>query len=248
VVLDEAHHAPAETFAAVVAQFPARYLLGLTATPYRRDGLDQVIGWHLGPVVAQMDERDLRDRLIKPRIVKRETGIRPWGDTFTQLVSHLTTNTARNALIVADVAAEVAKGRRCLVVSDRVEHVEDLAALLEAQGLPAAALHGQQRKKVRQHVVAQAQAGDLAVVVATCSLVGEGFDCPSLSALYLTTPVSYQARTVQYIGRVSRTAPGKADAVVYDYCDDHPMLWASWRQRSDVYRAQRLARCILPYR
>jgi len=245
VVVDECHHAPADTFSRVVGQLPARYLLGLSATPYRRDGLDAVISFYLGPVVAQMDERALADRLIKPHIIKRETGISVRGDGFTELVSRLTSDSGRNALIAGDVADAVAEGRRCLVLSDRVEHVEALATLLQAEGLDAAALHGQQGKRERARVVTAASQGALDVVVATCSLVGEGFDCPRLDALFLATPVSYAGRIVQYIGRVSRTAPGKTDAVVYDYTDGHPMLWASWRKRAQVYGDQRLSRSTL---
>jgi len=241
VVVDECHHAPADAFSRVVGRLPARYLLGLSATPYRCDGLDAVIGYFLGPVVAAMDERALADRLIKPHIIKRETGISVRGDGFTELVSRLTTDSHRNTLIARDVAQAVAEGRRCLVLSDRVEHVEHLTTLLQGAGLAAAALHGQQGKRHRAQVVAAAGAGDLDVVVATCSLVGEGFDCPRLDALFLATPVSYAGRVVQYIGRVSRTAPGKTNAVVYDYTDGHPILWASWRKRSVVYRDQRLS-------
>ena len=241
LIVDECHHAPAETFARVVAQFPARFLLGLSATPYRRDGLAQVINFYLGPVAAKMDERALTDRLIKPRILKRETGINVYGASFTDLVSQLTTDSARNRLIVGDVAQAVAEGRRCLLLSDRIEHVELLTTLLQAEGLTAAALHGQKTKRQRAQAVADAGAGDPGVLVATCALVGEGFDSPRLDALFLATPVSYEGRIVQYIGRVSRTAPGKTDAVVYDYTDGHPMLWASWRKRSVVYRDQRLS-------
>ncbi len=81
-------------------------------------------------------------------------------------------------------------------------------------------------------------AGALAVAVATGSLVGEGFDCPRLNALFLATPVSYSRHVTQYLGRVSRTAPGKRDALMYDYCDDHRMLWATYRNRAAVYREQ----------
>ena len=245
VVVDECHHAPADAFSRVVSQFPARYLLGLSATPYRRDGLGAVIGYFLGSVVATMDERALQDRLVKPHIIKRQTGLTVRGDSFTELVSRLTTDSARNALIVGDVAQAVAEGRHCLVLSDRVEHVETLTTLLQDQGLTAAALHGKQGKRARGQVVAAAGTGELDVVVATCALVGEGFDCPALDALFLATPVSYVGRIVQYVGRVSRTAPGKSDAVVYDYCDDHRMLWASWRKRTAVYGDQRLGRSTL---
>jgi len=241
VVVDEAHHCPAEMFSSVLSQFPARYLLGLSATPYRRDGLDQVITFYLGPVVAKMEEKALTDRLIKPRVLKRETGLNVYGDGFTELVSQLTSDRGRNALIIGDVVQAVAEGRRCLLLSDRIEHVELLTTLLEAEGLTATALHGQKTKRQRAQAVADAGAGDLDVLVATCALVGEGFDCPRLDALFLATPISYEGRIVQYLGRVSRTAPGKTDAIVYDYVDGHPILWASWRKRSVVYRDQRLA-------
>ena len=239
VIVDEAHHCPAEQMAAVVAQFPARYLLGLTATPYRRDKLDRVIHFYLGPVQARIDKADLADRLIAPRIIKRDTGLRPDGDSFTELVSELVVWPERNALIADDVVQAVAAGRRCLVLSERVGHVQELTRLLQERGMAAAALYGSLGKKVRGQVVEDLGTGALDVAVATGSLVGEGFDCPRLDALFLTTPVSYHGRVVQYLGRVSRTAPGKTDAVVYDYTDDHPMLWASYRNRSGVYRASR---------
>jgi len=238
VVVDEAHHCPAEQMAAVIGQFDARFLLGLTATPYRRDGLDAVIGFHLGPTVARIAAADLADRLIVPRVIKRDTGLRPWGDSFGELVSELVADPERNALIVRDVVEAVERGRRCLVLSDRVEHVEALTALLQAEGVCAAALHGSLGKKTRGQVVEDLGTGVLHVVVATGSLVGEGFDCPRLDALFLATPVSYSGRVTQYLGRVSRTAPGKVDALVYDYCDDHRMLWSTYRNRAAVYREQ----------
>jgi len=238
LVVDEAHHIAAEQMADVVSRFPARYVLGLTATPYRRDKLDAVLGFYLGPIVATIAKEDLADRLITPGIVKRDTGLRPTGDSFTEIVSELVVWPARNALIAEDVARAVADGRRCLVLSERVGHVEELTRLLQERGIAAAALYGQLGKKVRGQVVADIGAGVIDVAVATGSLVGEGFDCPRLDALFLATPVSYHGRVVQYLGRVSRTAPGKVDALVVDYCDDNRMLWSTWRNRRLVYEAQ----------
>ena len=246
VVLDEAHHAPAEQVAAVIAQFPARYLLGLSATPYRRDGLDAVIGFHIGPVVARMSKEDLQDRLITPSVVKRDTGLRPEGDSFTELVSELVVWPERNALIADDVAEAVACGRRCLVLSERVGHVEQLTAMLEAAGVAVAALHGHLPKRERAAVVGATNAGELEAVVATISLVAEGVDVPRLDALFLGTPMSYGGRVTQALGRISRTAPEKTDAVVYDYVDAHPMLFASYRNRKGVYMAQGCAIATSP--
>ncbi len=242
VLVDECHHAPAMQMAAVVSQFPARYIAGLSATVYRRDGLDRVIHFYLGDTRATIDAADLADRLVHPRIVKRETGLRLEGESFAEIVGQLVIDPARNALIVGDVVRGVKVGRRCLVLSDRVEHVEELTRLLKAEGVAAAALHGRLGKKMRAQVVEDLAAGVLDVAVATGSLVGEGFDCPRLDVLFLATPVSFRGRVTQYLGRVSRSAPGKVDAFVFDYCDDNRMLWSTYRNRIGVYRAQQTAR------
>ena len=238
VVVDECHHCPAAHMAAVVSQFPARFVTGLTATPFRRDKLDAVIAWYVGEIVARIDKEDLADRLITPRIIKRDTSLHPRGDSFAEIVSDLVAMRARNALIVEDVAQAVADGRRCLVLSERVNHVEELTRLLRARGIAAAALYGSLGKKARGRVVEDLADGALAVVVATISLIAEGFDAPRLDGLFLTTPMSYGGRVVQAIGRVSRTAPGKEDAIVVDYTDDNRLLWATWRNRKGVYDDQ----------
>ena len=238
LIVDEAHHCPAAQMAAVVSQFAAKYLTGLSATPYRRDKLDRAIGFYLGETVARIDAADLADRLIQPKIVKRDTHLRPGGDSFTEMVSDLVVWPERNALIVADVAEAVACGRRCLVLSERVGHVKDLTRLLQERGIAAAALYGMLGKRKRGAVVDALGVGELRAVVATVSLISEGFDCPHLDALFLATPMSYGGRITQAIGRVSRTAPGKDSAIVTDYCDDNRMLWSTWRNRRLVYEAQ----------
>jgi len=240
VLVDECHHTPAAQLSSVVSQFPAKYLTGMSATVYRRDGLDRVIHWYLGETVARIDRLDLADRLIAPRVIKRDTGIAPSGESFTEIVTDLIGHGRRNALIAADVAQAVATGRSCLVLSERVEHVKELTRLLREQGIAVASLYGSMGKKARGQVVEDLRSGALTVAVATGSLVGEGFDCPALSALFIATPVSFSGRVTQFIGRVSRTAPGKDSALVVDFCDDHPMLWASWRNRRQVYTAQGL--------
>jgi superfamily II DNA or RNA helicase len=236
VVVDECHRCPSEQTSRVIRQLPARYLTGLTATPYRRDGLDKVIAWTLGPIRARICKQDLADRLIHPVIVPRDTGIRPHGDGFHQIVENLLSNEARNDMIVADVAKAARAGWKCLVLSDRVDHVERLSCLLRAAGVAAASLHGGLDAGPRSQVVSNLGAGTLTTVVATGQLVGEGFDCPFLSALFLATPVSFSGRLTQYVGRVSRTSPAKTRAMVIDYGDECAMLWSGWHKRSATYR------------
>jgi superfamily II DNA or RNA helicase len=221
--------------ARVVSQFPARYLLGLSATPYRRDSLGAAIGFYLGPITAELTKSDLAERLVQPSIYKRDTGCKVYGDVFTEIVSRLCENPTRNALIVGDVVRATRRGRKSLVLTDRVEHAEDLGAMLRGAKVPVALLHGSVDRNEREDARARLERGDLAVVVATGQLIGEGWDAPSLDTLFLTTPLSYHGRLVQYVGRVSRAADGKRDAIVLDYTDDHPMLWATWKKRRTAY-------------
>jgi len=235
VILDEAHHAPAQQVAATLSQLPAHFLLGLTATPYRRDGLDAVISFHLGPVTAELVDEDLAERLVQPRIFRRDTGVSPVGDSFTRIVLQLVANGRRNELIIGDVVRAVQQGRSALVLSERVDHVEYLADRLAYAGVAVGVLHGGMSKAERDAVRADLDAGQLQALVATSQLVGEGFDVPELDTLFLATPISWHGRLTQYVGRVRRTADSKDDAIVIDYCDDHPMLWASWAKRRDAY-------------
>jgi superfamily II DNA or RNA helicase len=100
----------------------------------------------------------------------------------------------------------------------------------------AASLHGRCAKSERARGVADLAAGELEAVASTYQLIGEGFDSPRLDTLFRCTPVSFEGRVIQALGRVSRTAAGKTDSLVLDCCDNHPMLWSSWGKRTEVYR------------
>jgi superfamily II DNA or RNA helicase len=238
LVVDEVHHVPAVQMSTVVQRIPARYLLGLTATAYRSDGRDEAITYLLGPIVHTMHKRSLADRLITPAVFVRETGYRPAGMEYHELVTSLIESESRTALIARDVALAVQAGRRCLVLSDRVAHVQALAEAIEGHGVAAAMLYGALAGEERERIVAELGAGELAVVVATSALVAEGFDSPALDALFLATPMSFRGRVIQAVGRVSRTAPGKEDAVVFDYVDRAGYLQGSFHKRLTTYRSQ----------
>ncbi len=244
VVVDECHHTPARQMSAVVAAFPAHYLLGLSATPYRRDGLGAVIGFYLGPPTGTMQTKDLADRLVRPCIQRRNTDVTVHADSFTSLVTKLVNHTGRNRRIVRDVAEAAQRGRKILVLTDRVDHAEELTRQLQRAAVAVDILHGQRAVNERAMVRADMIEGRLEVVVATTQLVGEGWDCPVLDTLFLTTPLSYHGRLTQYVGRIARTADGKRGAQVIDYTDDNAMLWASWAKRRDAYDAAGYERTV----
>lgn len=150
---------------------------------------------------------------------------------LTDLVNH----SERNDLIVRDTLKAVHRGRKSLVLTDRVGHANVLAEMLADAGVSVVALHGQKSKQEREAVRELVDRGQVSVVVATGQLIGEGWDCPRLDTLFLATPISWHGRLKQYLGRVSRSAPGKRDAIVIDYTDDCAMMWSQWKKRRDVY-------------
>ncbi len=242
LVVDECHRAPCRSFTEAVTAFDCRYMTGLSATPWRRDGLSRLIYWHLGDKVHEVDKDALVDagHVLEAEVIWRETDFQPTFDPseeYSRMLSELTQDPARNALIAADVAREAMNGAGvCLVLTDRKAHCQTLVELLEDRGVTAAMLTGDMSNGDRQRIVEALNAGKVKVLVATGQLIGEGFDCRELSTLFLTTPIRFDGRLVQAMGRILRPAPGKEKAVVYDYQDVNvPVLMSGARARQRVY-------------
>jgi superfamily II DNA or RNA helicase len=215
LVVDECHRAPSRTFTEAVTAFDCRYMAGLSATPWRRDGLSRLIFWNIGDLVHEVDKASLVEagHVLEAEIIWRRTDLEPTYDAseeYSKALSELTQDPARNALIANDVAREVGNGGGvCLVLTDRKAHCEVLVGLLAGQGVKAKMLTGDLSNGERARVVEALNAGRVKVLVATGQLVGEGFDCRELSTLFLTTPIRFSGRLLQYLGRVLRPAPGK---------------------------------------
>ena len=243
LVVDECHRAPSRTFTEAVSAFDSKYMLGLSATPWRRDKLSKLIFWHIGDVQHEIDRADLEDTgdILKADVIFRETAFIPYSDPTTEyskMLSELTADQGRNTLIAGDVAKEASNGSGiCLVLSDRKQHCEDLRTILKVgHGIDAAVLTGDLSAQARQDIVERLNNGKIKVLVATGQLIGEGFDCKGLSTLFLATPMRFSGRVTQYLGRVLRPAPGKASARVFDYVDvEVPQLVASAKARMRVY-------------
>ena len=243
LIVDECHRTPSKTFTAAVTAFDSRYMLGLSATPWRRDRLSRLIFWYLGDVVHEVDRDALVETgdVLRAEVIIRETNFRTDLDPseeYSRVLSKLTQDAERNALIVQDVAHEARNGSgTCLVLSDRKAHLEAFRALLDAEGVNSEVLTGDLGKTERERVVAELRAGEVKVLLATGQLVGEGFDCPDITTLFLATPIRFDGRLLQYLGRVLRPTPGKTKAVVYDYHDVNVgVLVASARARGWTLR------------
>ncbi|MFZ1954769.1 MAG: DEAD/DEAH box helicase [Desulfobacterales bacterium] len=236
LIVDECHRTPSRTFTDAVAEFDARYMLGLSATPWRRDNLSKLIFWHLGDVHHQVEKNDLirTGQVLPADIIFRETEFKPYYDPvqeYSKMLSELTLDDDRNRLIAADIAAEAASHPGiCLVLTDRKKHCDSLGALLRyGFSLPVDILTGDLNAGERQQVMDRLQEGRIKVLIATGQLIGEGFDCRELTTLFMATPVRFSGRIIQYLGRILRPAPGKKRARVFDYVDINvePLLKAA---------------------
>ncbi len=225
VVVDECHHLPAVSFEATVKHAPVRRWLGLTATPYRRDGLEDIITMQCGPtrheipINAGESAPALRLRLVVHETVCEpslpdEAGIQ---DVFRALVE----DDQRTSEICADIATSARAGRNCLVLTQRTEHIDRIVSRLRRTGCAPLELRGGTGKKAFAAVLdalADARDGG-AVLVATGSYLGEGFDWPALDTLFLAFPLAFKGRVVQYVGRLLRAHDGKHDVELHDYVD-----------------------------
>lgn len=243
LVVDECHRAPSRTFTEAVTEFDSKYMLGLSATPWRRDKLSKLIFWHLGDVHWEIQKSQLVEEghILRAEVVFRETRFDPYHDPvkhYSKMLSELTTDDDRNRLIVSDVAKESAVSRGvCLVLSDRKKHCETLKAMLKYKhNVQADLLTGDLNNEERRDVLQRLNNGEVKVLIATGQLVGEGFDCKALSTLFLATPIRFNGRLIQYLGRVLRPDQDKKQARVFDYVDNSvDVLRAAAKQRQRVY-------------
>lgn len=242
VIVDECHHVGAVSFDAILKRTKARYVLGLTATPIRRDGQQPIIFMQCGPIryTAASPAGAPHDLEVLPR--SRFTRIDlPTDAGIQDVFRHLANDQARTESIAAEVRDAVGQGRKVLVLTERTEHLDAIKAELEGL-LPAPfVLHGRMSKKLRATLVADLDAlppDAPRVLLSTGKLVGEGFDHPPLDTLVLAMPVSWRGTLQQYAGRLHRDHVGKINVRIIDFVDTgHPALLRMWEKRQVGYRA-----------
>jgi superfamily II DNA or RNA helicase len=241
VVVDEAHRTPTNTHTQTVQAFPARYRLGLTATPDRADGLGAAMLAVLGPVAAHLTTAQLAraGRVVVPAVRFVATRFRyRYQEDYGALLAALCADAGRNALIARTVAAEARRGHTCLVLSERVEHCHLMSSALAtiAPDVPAAVLTGEATARQRAATLGAMRDGRLRALFAT-KLADEGLDLPALDRVLLTTGGRAAGRLAQQVGRAMRAAAGKRGAKVIDFTDPQVGVLAAQaraRQR-DVY-------------
>jgi superfamily II DNA or RNA helicase len=153
---------------------------------------------------------------------------------------HLADDPDRTAAIAGEIEGAFREGRKVLVLTERTEHLDMIAAALDGDTLSPLVLHGRMSKKQRALILRQLD--DLApdaprVLLATGRLIGEGFDHPPLDTLVLALPISWRGTLQQYAGRLHREHATKTDVRIVDFVDrGHPVLMRMWDKRQRGYK------------
>lgn len=242
VIIDECHHIGAASFDAILKVVKAKYVLGLTATPIRRDGQQPIIFMQCGPIrhTAAEPANAPHDLIVQPRSIFSPIDLPPKAG-IQDVFRHLANDQARTEAIAADVREAYLQGRKILVLTERTEHLDAILAALDRQVPTPFVLHGRISKKQRGAVITrldQLPPESPRVLLATGKLVGEGFDHPALDTLVLAMPVSWKGTLQQYAGRLHRDHATKTDVRIFDFVDTgHPALLRMWDKRQRGYRA-----------
>jgi superfamily II DNA or RNA helicase len=246
VIVDECHHISAFTFEQVMRQVKAKYVVGLTATPTRKDGHHPIIYMQCGPVRFSMSARTMTETTpFEHKVTPRHTEFRMAPEltevTIQDIYAALVDDASRNQMIASDIVRAVESGRCPLLLTGRIEHLRYFAAKLAGVAKHVFVLKGGMGKKQRREMAAALTAvpeNESRVILATGSYIGEGFDDARLDTLFLAMPISWKGTLQQYVGRLHRLHDNKRFVRVYDYVDNYvPMLGRMYDRRLKGYAA-----------
>ena len=255
IIVDECHKAvgtPTQMmmFYKVVSTLSARFKLGLTATPYRADGLERSMFALLGDVIHEVPQSAVAGNTVPVKVKFVNTGYTPDIDDITdgdgtlnyaKLISDITENVKRNEVIIQQIF-EASRNGAVLVLSDRINHLEDLETeitMYSPYNIKCARLgiaSTKAEKERRARILTDLNSGALNVVFATYKLAKEGLDVPNLRTVVFATPQKDKTTVIQSAGRVARKADGKEFGTVIDFSDDFGLLKGYEKKRKTFYK------------
>ena len=252
IIVDECHRCSGTPtamtqFYKVLNSLAARHKFGLSATVHRSDGMIEATYALLGHVIYTVPDKAVGDKIMKVGILPVGTGVeidRSCLNTdgtlnYTKLITYLTENLPREEIIVNTIKLNV--GKSCLILSDRLDHLEHLMKWLPAHMRKDAVMVSgkmttKKGKAEREKAIEDMRSGKKKYLFATYALAKEGLDIPCLERLFLTTPQKDYAVVTQSIGRIARVCEGKLDPVAYDFVDNIAYLVKSYKKRCTTYR------------
>jgi superfamily II DNA or RNA helicase len=252
VIVDECHRVAGtptqmSMFAKVLNNLSARHKFGLSATVHRSDGMIQATFALLGDVVYTVPDEAVADKVMRVGIMPIGTGVKISREclntdgtlNYAKLINYLCEDAYRCTVIRNHIIGESDKS--CLILSDRLEHLETLMNLLPAHLRDRAVMISgkmttKKGKAEREQALEDMRTGKKKYLFATYSLAKEGLDIPCLERLFMATPQKDYAVITQSIGRIARTYEGKADPICYDFVDDIGYLVKNYKKRCATYK------------
>ena len=252
LIVDECHHAAANTYQKIFTLFHPKFILGLTATPERSDGEDMLELFQ--NVAHKMDLKTAVERgvLVPIRCIRVKTNI----DLTDVRINGIKYNSQdlesklfipeRNQLIV-DTYLKYVNGKKTVIFCASVDHAAEIAKLLRDSGVKAEAVSGRDRVEVREKILKDYETGSTNVLCA-CDLLNEGWDSPHTTVLFMARPTMSKTIYLQQLGRGTRRCPGKEDLLVVDFVDNANMfnMPYSLHQVLDIAKYQPMAYVLAP--
>ena len=246
IIVDECHHLSAFSFEQVLKKAKAHYVLGLTATPIRKDGHHPIILMQCGPIRHRVSSKSqIAASQMQHRVHLRHTNFCiPEINTplqMSDLYSSLSIHENRNEQIFNDVLSALEEKRTPLLLTERTQHLEWFANRFSKFVKHIFVLQGGMKRSERERIfkaLTELPDDEERLILATGRYIGEGFDDSRLDTLFLALPISWHGTLQQYVGRLHRLHEGKRDVIVYDYVDNQvPMLAKMYQKRLKKYRA-----------
>ena len=240
IIVDECHHLSAVSFEAILKQAKVKYVLGLTATPIRRDGHQPIIFMQCGPVRYRAFQAENAPVRLEVWPLNMLAPPIPPESAIQELFRILANDAARNQRITEDILGAYREGRKILVLTERTEQLQLLYENLKNNLTNIFLLHGRLSKKQRSATLSELAELDGSaprIILATGRLIGEGFDHPPLDTMVLAMPISWKGTLQQYAGRLHREHASKQDVRIYDYIEhDNVQLARMWEKRYRGYQ------------
>ncbi|MEA1914554.1 MAG: helicase-related protein, partial [Campylobacterota bacterium] len=226
IIIDEVHHIPAISFEVPLRNFKGKYVLGLSATPKRKDGMHPIMFMQCGDIVHEV--KDIKEKVHTFKSI--ETTFEAIEDDFALMLNEMVEDFDRNNLIISEI--EKLSNRNILVLSERIEHLNRLYHMLDSKKINLTLLHGGLKSKAQKEAMIEAQTSN--IILSTSSYIGEGIDFAHLDTIVFTMPISYDSRIVQYLGRIGRRGQ---ECLAIDFVDViTPMLRSSFKKRMAGYK------------
>lgn len=249
VIVDECHRvagspAACTMFYRVMSALAARYKYGLTATAHRSDGLIKTTYAVIGPVIYQVPDSAVKEKTMQVAVQRIDTHVETSEQildtdgtiSYGKLIPYLAGNMQRNDLIGKMLREN--KGHSCLVLSDRLEHLQTLLRYVDPED--AALIDGKMQSKrakaQRLKAIEDMRSGKKHYLFASYGLAKEGLDIPRLDRLFLTLPRRDYSVVTQSVGRIARAFEGKEQPVCYDFVDQIGFCERSYKKRKTSYR------------